>query len=68
MRLHHHMRDQVPAFPGHVASGIQCPHCDEPLIASVLSEFVDGEGIRHHWLCDACAYAFCTEVTLDPAE
>jgi hypothetical protein len=36
------------------------------MIASVLSEFVDGEEIRHHWLCDACAYAFSTEVGLLP--
>jgi hypothetical protein len=67
MRLHH-ARDQAPAFPGYFGIGICCPHCDERLIAPELSEFVDGEGIRHHWLCDACAYAFCTEITLDRAE
>jgi hypothetical protein len=66
MRLHHRTPDHAPVFTGYFAASVHCPHCDEPMIASVLSEFVDGEEIRHHWLCDACAYAFSTEVGLLP--
>jgi hypothetical protein len=33
---------------------LYCPHCAEPMIAPAASEFVEGHGIRHRWICDAC--------------
>lgn len=36
------------------AAPAQCPHCSELMIAPLMSEFVQGGEIRHHWECDAC--------------
>ena len=36
------------------ASPARCPHCGDFMVAPVVSEFVEGGEIRHHWECDAC--------------
>lgn len=42
----------------------RCPYCGEPLVAPLLSEFVDGSEIRHHWACEDCGQASRTEIAL----
>ncbi|HSP51171.1 MAG TPA: hypothetical protein VLN61_13535 [Pseudolabrys sp.] len=41
-----------------------CPHCGDPMVAPVLSEFVEGGEIRHHWECDACGASSTTAIPL----
>lgn len=41
---------------------VRCPHCGDPMVAPVLSEFVDGGEIRHHWECDACGESSTTAI------
>lgn len=36
------------------ASPARCPRCGDLLIAPLLSEFVEGAEIRHHWACESC--------------
>lgn len=53
------MRLQTPiisfaARPVFASAGLYCPHCADPMIAPSASEFVQGEGIRHRWVCEAC--------------
>jgi hypothetical protein len=43
----------------------RCPACGEGVVAARASEFIDTGEIRHHWVCDECAQAFVTTVTLD---
>jgi predicted RNA-binding Zn-ribbon protein involved in translation (DUF1610 family) len=42
------------------AASMHCPHCGDPMIAPVMSEFVVGGEIRHHWQCDNCGGASST--------
>jgi len=42
----------------------RCPHCGDWMVAPVMSEFVEGDEIRHHWECDACGEASSTSVSL----
>jgi hypothetical protein len=42
----------------------RCPHCGDWMVAPVVSEFVEGDEIRHHWECDACGEASTTAVPL----
>ena len=46
------------------ASPVRCPRCDDPMVAPVLSEFVEDGEIRHHWECDACGQASSTSIPL----
>jgi hypothetical protein len=52
MQLHY----EWPKLPGirSFAASVRCPHCDDPMIAPEMSEFVVGGEIRHHWQCDNC--------------
>jgi hypothetical protein len=43
---------------------VRCPHCDDWMVAPVVSEFVEGGEIRHHWECDACGQASSTSIPL----
>jgi hypothetical protein len=47
-----------------LAASMRCPHCDDLMVAPVLSEFVDGDEIRHHWQCDACEKTSSTSIPL----
>jgi hypothetical protein len=47
------------------AAPARCPHCGDLMIAPVVSEFVEGGEIRHHWECDACGEPSCTSIPLD---
>jgi hypothetical protein len=42
-----------------------CPKCGEMMMAPRASEYRDGCGIRHAWVCDACDYGFETLICLD---
>jgi hypothetical protein len=44
-----------------------CPKCGEMMMAPSASEYRDGCGIRHAWVCDACDYGFETLICLDAA-
>ena len=39
-----------------------CPHCDEPVVAPDMSEFVSDGKVRHFWSCDSCGHEFRTAV------
>jgi hypothetical protein len=34
------------------------------MVAPIMSEFVEGGEIRHHWACDACGHYSCTSIPL----
>jgi hypothetical protein len=36
------------------ASPARCPTCGDWMVAPLLSEFVEGDEIRHHWVCEGC--------------
>ncbi len=46
------------------ASPVRCPHCGDWLVAPVVSEFIEGGEIRHHWECDACGESSTTAIPL----
>jgi hypothetical protein len=41
-----------------------CPHCGDLMVAPLLSEFVEGDEIRHHWACEACGHPSTTSIPL----
>jgi hypothetical protein len=41
-----------------------CPYCGDRLLAPEVSEFVDGDEIRHHWSCDSCGGESRTSIEL----
>ena len=43
---------------------VRCPHCDDWMVAPVVSEFVEGGEIRHHWECDTCGEFSTTAIPL----
>ncbi len=51
----------IPAF----ASSARCPHCGDWMVAPIMSEFVEGSGIHHHWECEACGESSTTLIPLD---
>jgi transposase len=44
------------------ASAVCCPYCGDWMVAPVLSEFIEGGEIRHHWECDACGESSTTAI------
>ena len=46
------------------AAPVRCPHCGDRMVAPVVSEFVEGGEIRHHWECDACGEPSTTSIPL----
>jgi transcription elongation factor Elf1 len=46
------------------ATPTRCPHCGDWMVAPVVSEFVEGGEIRHHWECDTCGQASSTSIPL----
>lgn len=40
----------------------KCPQCSEWLLAPDWSEFINERRVRHTWSCEACGYAFETDV------
>lgn len=46
------------------ASPARCEHCGNWMVAPLLSEFVEGGEIRHHWVCDGCGETACTSIPL----
>jgi uncharacterized protein with PIN domain len=40
----------------------QCPQCSGWLMAPDWSEFINERRVRHTWSCEACGYAFETDV------
>jgi transcription elongation factor Elf1 len=48
------------------AAPLRCPHCGDDMVAPMVSEFVEGGEIRHHWECDACGQPTTTLIPLDP--
>lgn len=62
MRIQHHTawRTTLRAF----AAPARCPSCGDMLVAPVLTEFVEGDEIRHHWECDTCGIYVSTSVPL----
>ena len=46
------------------AAPAHCPHCGDLMVAPIVSEFVDGGEIRHHWECDACGLHSTTSIPL----
>ena len=45
-------------------SPMRCPYCGDWMIAPVVSEFVEGGGIRHTYECDVCGQASSTSIPL----
>lgn len=50
------------------AAPMRCSNCGDWMVAPVMSEFVEGGEIRHHWECDACGEAATTSIELAPNE
>jgi hypothetical protein len=50
------------------AAPARCPHCDDCMVAPLVSEFVEGGEIRHHWECDACGEVSTTLIPIDQIE
>jgi uncharacterized Zn finger protein len=46
------------------ASPVRCPHCGDWMVAPVVSEFIEGGEIRHHWECEACGEFSTTAIPL----
>ena len=42
----------------------RCPHCGDCMVAPLVSEFVEGDEIRHHWACEACGQTSTTSIPL----
>ena len=42
----------------------RCPRCNDLLIAPLVSEFVKGGEIRHHWACETCGEPSSSTVVL----
>jgi len=38
------------------------------MVAPISSEFIEGNEIRHHWVCDSCGEASSTSISLEPLE
>jgi hypothetical protein len=49
------------------AAPAHCPHCGDLMVAPLMSEFVVGGEIRHHWECDGCGELSHTAIPLAPA-
>lgn len=45
-----------------VANKNRCPQCDGWLTAPDWSEYLNEHRVRHTWSCEACGYAFETDV------
>ena len=45
-------------------SPARCPHCRDWMVAPMVSEFVAGGEIRHHWECDTCGESSSTSIPL----
>jgi len=53
------------------AAPVRCPNCGDCIVAPIVSEFVEGGEIRHHWECDACSEISTTLIPreeLEPCE
>jgi len=46
------------------AAPTRCPHCGDPMLAPLVSEFVEDGEIRHHWECEACGEPSSTSIPL----
>jgi uncharacterized protein with PIN domain len=57
------------AASGHVVeyNKNRCPQCDAWLLAPDWSEYLNERRVRHTWSCEACGYAFETDVFLAAA-
>ena len=47
------------------ASPARCGQCGDWMVAPLMSEFVPGGEIRHHWVCEACGEVSCTALITD---
>lgn len=59
-----HADHATPAVRHSLAAPMRCPHCDDWMVAPVVSEFVESGEIRHHWQCEACGEASSTAIPL----
>jgi len=46
------------------AQPARCAQCGDWIVAPLMSEFVAGGEIRHHWVCESCGEVSCTAVAL----
>jgi hypothetical protein len=62
------LETRLAALPGIRAfsAPTRCPHCGDWMVAPVMSEFVEGGEIRHHWECEACGGTSMTSITAIP--
>ena len=54
---------KLPAMRN-VGLSTRCSRCQEWVIAPLLTEFVEGSEIRHHWVCDGCGETTRTVIQL----
>jgi hypothetical protein len=50
------------------AAPARCLHCGDLMVAPLMSEFVEGGEIRHHWECEACGEPSYTSIPLTAQE
>ena len=43
---------------------VRCPYCGDQIMAPLVSEFVEGGEIRHHWACETCGEPSSTSIPL----
>jgi hypothetical protein len=53
-----------PAGIRDFASQVRCPYCADWMVAPIVSEFIEGGEIRHHWECEACGEFSTTAIPL----
>jgi hypothetical protein len=46
------------------AAPVRCPQCGDHMVAPLMSEFMEGGGIRHHWACETCGEPSTTLIPL----
>jgi hypothetical protein len=46
------------------ASPAHCSNCGDLMIAPLVSEFVEGGEIRHHWACEVCGQPSSSSIPL----
>ena len=59
-----HCNDVNSSAPCAFAAPTHCPLCGDWMVAPLMSEFVEGGEIRHHWVCESCGQTSITALDI----
>jgi hypothetical protein len=59
-----HCNDVKSSAPCAFAPSVRCPLCSDWMVAPLMSEFVEGGEIRHHWVCESCGETSTTALEI----